>query len=265
MAGKHQGTVTSLLTAPFVISVAILGVTAVGLPWATHVMRIVLTKEAIRLRSPLPRLDKGGLGPYVFRDKQDLDTAVVEALGTNEYIYWRLEDTSYGASSLDPRRFARLFVTYYTGRPDPVPHTPDVCMLGSGYTTEEKENIIFAVGSLADSAEVPVRVLTFVKSGVFDSDKMTVVYTFHCNGRFAETRNAVRRMVNNPLDRHAYYSKVEVVFGWHGARPRYPSRKDVIVAAEKLLSYVLPLLVEEHWPDWAAVKRAEAGAGGGAL
>lgn len=257
MSEKQQGSAAPLFSAPFLACVLILGITAAGLPWATSYMRIALTKEPIPLRSPLARLDKDRLGPYVFRAKQDLLDTVVEALGTDQYIYWILEDTTYGPGSTDPRRFARLFVTYYTGQPDPVPHTPDVCMLGSGYTVKQAENTTVSVPALSDSTTVPVRAVTFEKTGIFDSDLMTVIYTFHCSGRFAETRESVRLIVNNPVNKYAYYSKVEVIFGTETLLARYPSRDESIAATEKLLSYVLPLLVEEHWPDWEAARRGE--------
>lgn len=259
MTRRFPGYTASLFTAPFMVCVAILGMTAIGLPWATSYLRIVLTKEAIPLRRPLARLDKGRLGPYVFRSKIDLQEMVVEALGTDQYIYWLLEDTSYGEQSLDPRRFVHLAVTYYTGQPDPVPHTPDVCLTGAGYITEQKENRSIHLVRVSDPLEVPVRVLTAVKSGIFGSERMTVVYTFHCNGRFAETRQAVRMIVNDPRQRYAYYSKVEVTFGWQAARPPYPPREQAVAATTKLLSHVLPLLLEEHWPDWAGVKRIASG------
>jgi Protein of unknown function (DUF3485) len=260
MPPKSEPSSGTLFTTPFVISVLLLGVTALGLAPVTQRLQAALTKEAIALREPLSKLDKGGLGPYRFLAAHTLDDNIVASLGTDQYIDWILEDTTYaGKDRTNPLRFARLFVTYYTGQPDAVPHTPDVCMVGAGYTMDDANNITINVPGLADSPVVPVRALTFVKSGVFDADRMTVVYTFHTNGQFAETREGVRQAVNRPSDHHAYYSKVEVVFGSSDSRPPYPSREDAIKATEKLLGYALPMLVERHWPDWEAVKKQEAG------
>ncbi|MEE9293663.1 MAG: exosortase-associated EpsI family protein [Phycisphaerae bacterium] len=244
-----QRSVKSLWSPPFTISALILATCAVGLGPMTRYMRVVLAKEAIPLRSPLSRLDKSGLGPYGFVQAITLDSALVNTLGTPEYIHWILEDSAlHGQSS--PLRYVNLFVTYYTGQPDPVPHVPDACYVGSGYITESAENTTVQVSTLGASGEVPVRMLTFVKSGIFGDDKMPVVYMFHCNGRFVATRQGVRSAVNNPLDRHAYYSKVEVRFGWDGASPRVPTKAQAIAGTERLFSYLLPLLVEEHWPEW---------------
>lgn len=232
----------------------VLGATAIGLPAVTRHMRLVLAKQAAPLRSPLAKLDKNALGPYRFASANVLDPAVVDALGTTDYIDWILEDTSQ-ANRLSPLRYARLHVTYYTGQPDAVPHTPDVCLVGAGYEIVRSNNTVVRVPTLADSREVPVRMVTFVKSAIFGGDEMPIVYTFHCNGKFAATRERVRTAVNNPLDEYAYYSKIEVGFGWNMARPHFPSRDEALAATAKLFSYVLPLLIEKHWPDWEALQR----------
>lgn len=235
---------------PFVISVTVLAVVAVGVPLASQQLRLVLAKQPIDLRMPLHQLDRTRLGPYAFRDQIVLDDNIVNALGTRQYIYWRLEDTSYPPGTVDPRRFADLSVTYYTGQPDPVPHTPDTCLLGAGYTHDDVANLTMDVPALGVQRRVPIRVLTSVKSDLRDREARTIVYTFHCNGRFACTREGVRLIVNNLFDRYAYYSKVEISFGSERSRPKYPTREQSVEAAEKLLSFALPVLVEAHWPDW---------------
>ena len=233
----------------------VLGATAIGLPAVSRHMRVALAKAAAPLRSPLAKLDKNALGPYRFVSANVLDAAVVDALGTTEYIDWILEDTSHTNRS-SPLRYARLHVTYYTGQPDAVPHTPDVCMVGAGYEIVRSGNTAVRVSTLAGSPEVPVRMVTFVKSAIFGADELPIVYTFHCNGKFAATRERVRTAVNNPLDEYAYYSKIEVGFGWNMARPHFPSQDEALAATAKLFSYVLPLLLENHWPDWKALKNA---------
>jgi len=257
MAQPVPATRNRFVTAPFAISVVLLAAVAVGLPWANDVMKLALTKLPIPLRSPLYRLDRHRLGPYKFRAKIDLEQAVVETLGTEQYIYWILEDTSY--KGRDPRRYARLFVSYYTGEPDAVPHTPDVCMLGSGYTIENADNMTIRIPELVQDQTVPVRAVTFVKSGIFSEESMTVVYTFRTNDVFAATRQAVRLKLSNLTDRYAYYSKVEVIFGAADCNPVYPTPEQTRDAAQKLLSYVLPVLVEDHWPDdWSVANSSDA-------
>jgi len=259
MSERPRRPAPTVFSPPFIISVLILGITAVALPWANREMKVVLSKEPAPLRRPLTTLDKSRLGSYVFRSKVDLEAPVEDALGANEYIFWILEDTEYPDDSPDPRRVASLAVTYYTGQPDAVPHTPDACLVGAGYTIEHADYQTLAVPTLPGSPEVPVRVITSIRSGIFDRDEMTVVYTFYCNGQFAAARNNVRRIISDPRDRHAYYSKVEVTFGWENALPRYPARQDAVQATEKLLRHVLPLLVAEHWPDMAKLEEPGVG------
>ncbi|NOT00914.1 MAG: exosortase-associated EpsI family protein [Phycisphaerales bacterium] len=234
----------------FVAAVVLLLAVAAGVPLASRQLQLVLAKQPIELRIPLHQLDRSRLGPYVFRDQIVLDDNIVDALGTRQYIYWRLEDTSYPPESPDPRRFADLSVTYYTGQPDPVPHTPDTCLLGAGYTHNDVANLTMDVPALGEARRVPIRVLTSVKSDLRDREERTIVYTFHCNGRFACTREGVRLIVNNLTDRYAYYSKVEISFGSDQCRPKYPPREQTVEAAEKLLTQALPVLVDTHWPDW---------------
>ncbi len=262
MPASKQHPKSSLLNTPFLICVLLLGGTAVGLGPLTRYLKIALTKLPIPLRTPLVRLDRAKLGPYQLRPDgvRILEEAIVNSLGTDMYIDWLLQDTDV-KDRRSPLRYAHLFVTYYTGQPDPVPHTPDACYAGAGYRSKNPENIIVSVPTLGVSPQVPVRVISFEKSGVLNRDIMTVVYTFHCNGKFAETRTKVRMAVNDPLDKYAYFSKVEILFGSPGARPHYASREDTIVAAQKLLSYILPVLIEDHWPDWDALKGGESSDG----
>lgn len=243
-----------LLNAPFLICVFMLGTMAAGLGPVTRYMKIALRKDAIYLRAPLGTLEKAKLGPYQFRRSIALDEAVINSLGTEMYIDWLLVDSEV-EDRRSPVRYAQLFVTYYTGQPDPVPHTPDACYKAGGYVTKEVDNVLLSVPNV--SVSVPVRVITFEKSSILNHDRLTVVYLFHCNGQFAARRDKVRLVVNDPFDRYAYFSKVEIVFGSPSAQPRYATRAESITAAERLLSYVLPVLLEKHWPDWEAVKNGE--------
>jgi Protein of unknown function (DUF3485) len=255
MQKQSRRAAAGLFTVPFTVSLIILAVTAVGLGPVTRYLNVVLRKEAVPLRKQLGTLDKSRLGPYKFVRAYTIESAVVDTLGTDKYINWLLEDTR--RTGRDPLRYVSLFVTYYTGQPDPVPHTPDVCYAASGYEPDEKVNLTVDVPTLGKDSRLPIRLLMFVKTGVFNSERMPLIYTFHCNGKFVATREGVRTTGRNPLDKHAYYSKVEVKFGWKGAQPRYPDKKQAIEASTEFLSHVLPLLVDEHWPDWAAVKAAE--------
>ncbi len=250
MAGK--GGRGGIWSTPFVISAVLLLGTAISLQVVVAKMRISLTKEAVPLQNPLTRLDRSKMWPYEFRHAGDLDESVINELGTREYIAWDFVDTRRKSKS-DPERRVHFFVTYYTGDPDSVPHTPDVCLLGSGYTTTKKENIEFEMDTRLGPMTVPLRVLDSEKSGIHNKEKFTVAYLFGTNGKLTARRQGVRFAINDPRDRHAYYSKVEIRFG-----PPFPPREQMIEATKRFLKVALPVLIEDHWPDWDAVKAAES-------
>jgi hypothetical protein len=79
------------------------------------------------------------------------------------------------------------------------------------------------------------------------------MYTFYVNDQFVPERRDVMSVLANPLDRYAYFSKLEVSFG---AAEESPSKEVSIKAAERLLKVVAPLLVKEHWPNWKAAEDA---------
>lgn len=246
-----------VLTTPFVISALLLIGTAIALPALSKKYRVAMMKEAIPLQKPLTRLDRSKMLPYEFEFARDLESSVINELGTNDYIDWFFVD-SRRPSKADSERIARLFVTYYTGDPDYVPHTPDVCMVGSGYAIIEKENLDVELNTRLGPMTVPLRVLDFEKSGVHNKEKFTVAYFFSANGEFMARREDVRFAINDFSDKYAYYSKVEITFG-----PPFPPREQMVEATKRFLEVALPILIEDHWPDWEAVKAEEAKANDG--
>ena len=247
-----------LITLPFGLAVALLGVAAILAGPVSSWMDFQQGKAALPLKKPLGALDVGALLPYRTIERQTLESTVVEALGTDQYINWTLEDTS--VPQTDPLRYAHLFVTCDTGGVNLVPHTPDECRLGAGYqAAQPHENIDIGVpiasprtlesgGGLA-AGMIPVRLCTFLKTAVFNREEVSVVYTFHCNGRFVATRNGVRLLINDMSNRYAYFSKVEVSF------PR-ATREQSLHGATKLLERLLPVLVKDHFPDFEAAETA---------
>jgi hypothetical protein len=224
-------------------------------------MRLTGTKVKklpVPLRSPLGQLDSTRLEPYKLIQAMDIKPEQLDALGTREYISWLLEDTSV-ADRNAPERWIRFFVTYYTDTPGQVPHVPEECYLGGGYTRSSEEVVQVPVPDLSQS--VAVKMLVFERSGLMGRETRTVLYTFHTNGRFAPDRQMVRAILNNPRDTHAYFSKVEISFGTGEVSP--PADK-AVEAGRRFLAKVLPILVKEHWPDWKSVEQKGAAAAGAA-
>jgi hypothetical protein len=238
----------------FLAAAGILAVTAViAGPVARHYGAVV--KEPVPLRSPLHELEKSALGPYRFVQAQTLEADELNTLGTDQYISWELEDTSLAEPS-DPLRFVQLFVTYYTGKPDMVPHIPDVCRVGAGYEVKERADVEVEVPSLG--ARVPMRMVSFTRSQMYQQDTPTVIYTFHANGEFTCSREGVRLRTGSITERRAYFSKIEIAFGSTLSRPQNPTPAQTLDGARKLLDRVLPLLLNRHFPDWENLRRNHA-------
>lgn len=204
-------------------------------------------KLALPLKKSLSALEEMAVVPYRVVNRRTLEPTVIEALGTDQYIDWSLEDSSAGSN--DPLRYASLFITYESGGANLVPHTPDECRLGAGYQpVQAHENRKVHLPSMPVGQTDPqVRLCTFMKTAVFNREENSVVYTFCANGRILATRNEVRLAINDPRDRHAYFSKVEVSF------PR-ASREQTLQGAHRLFDRLLPVLLREHWPDVAAAE-----------
>lgn len=249
---QGQATVAPrLVTSPFVVAVVLLGAAAGLAGPVAGWFNIKQAKLSLPLKAPLAALREEVLPPYRVQKRHVLDPAIVEALGTDSYLSWTLEDR--GVAADDPLRFANLLITYYTGGNNLVPHTPDVCYLGSGYApTEPHENTALRISMPgSESGDIPVRVCTFGRTAIFGSDRVTVVYTFQCNGTFLVNSRRVRVRLNNPANTYAFHSKVEVSF------PK-ATRAKSIEGAKKLFARVLPELVRNHWPDFQAHERRAA-------
>ncbi|MFQ5489192.1 MAG: exosortase-associated EpsI family protein [Phycisphaerae bacterium] len=256
-----RGPISAALTQPPFVAAAALLLAAVVVrgPIASR-FNLVQQKAAVPLRRPLSDLDKDGLREYSFARAVPMDEAVVAALGTEAYIDWQFVDASIKRNR-DPRRYVRCFISYYTGSPSLVPHIPDNCLLGSGYQISAAENLSWAIpvgGS--EPLEVPTRAVTFVKTGVFDKAEPTVIYTFHCNGKFTNTRNGVRARIADPFAKGAYFCKVEISFGGGNSIPATPTREQSIQATKKFLTRLLPVLLRDHLPDWQAFQNRKADA-----
>lgn len=242
-----KGFISGVVTPPFLLAVVLLGVAVVLAGPVSDWMDIKREKLALPLRLPLDALDEASIAPYRVVVRDVLEPAIIEALGTDQYLSWYLVDTSVAEN--DPLRHAALIVTYDSGGTNLVPHTPDVCRLGAGYQPAQRhENTSVELDGLdAERRAVPVRLCTFAKTDVFQREKVSVVYTFFCNGRFVATRSGVRVLINDLSAAHSFFSKVEVSFP--GA-----TRSQCLDGARKLLNRVLPVLVSNHWPDFQSAE-----------
>lgn len=237
----------------FLVCVVVLGMCAGGLHAGARWLQWHFRKLEVPLRKSLDELEESKLGSYKVVRKTKIENEEVEAeLGTKDYIQWYLEDTE--AEQGDAARYLMLFLTYYTGNPDKIPHVPDWCYVGGGGEVSSTENVMIKVpgiGLAAQGDELEVRVLEILVPGeAMGLEKRIVTYFFAVNGKYACTRTAVRRIQNNWRDKYAYFSKVEITFFGEGEITPQKS----LAAVEKLCRQVVPILYEEHWPDWAQLR-----------
>lgn len=239
------------------VCMAVLAGSALGIRLGAQRLKWHLRKEAAPLRRSLDDLDESRLLPYVVLDKQKIANPDVEKeLGTDDYIQWILEDKSVDTS--DPARYAHLFITYYTGNPDKVPHVPDWCYVGSGGIVSDSKNqyvTVPGIGLADEDDALPVRTLTIQLPGsaIGQRQSRTVTYFFAVNGAYRCTRNQVRLLQNNFRDKYTYFSKVEIFFPGSTRM----SRDETLKAVEKLCRVAVPLLYKDYWPDWQALTTAQ--------
>lgn len=255
-AGKTiDGRSRAFFSVPLVVTLVLLGGGALVQGPLERWLRVVTHKEAVPLRAALGSLNREALGPYRFVRAEFLTPEYVEALGTDQYLIWTLEDSREAPDS--PRRQVHLFVTYYTGGPELVVHRPDECFRASGYTlTEFRRDERLRIDPLGGGdgergGEVPFRIVTFRKTGLFQQAELSVAYTLYCNGRFTVSPTEVRMWTTSPATRSAYFSKVEVCFVPPPGAGRPATADETLRGTEELMRYVFPLLMNDIWPDGA--------------
>lgn len=225
-------------------------------------------KQPVPLKRPIPLMDAGRLAPEFEPhplQAPPLPEETRSELGTKEFLNWRIVDP--GKTREDPTCVAHVSITYYTGKPDMVPHLPDECMSAAGGRMLSADNVTLNVpGVGAPDDRVPVRVtnwemppppgLAFLES---PPTLRTVAYLFHCNNKFMISRTEVRMAQSKPFDRFAYYAKIDVNFTDHAFR-RDANQEQTLAALPKVLAKVMGILLSDHFADWDQLNGAAASA-----
>jgi hypothetical protein len=233
----------------FLICVLVLVAAGTGMSITMKKLGVVFKKEPLPLKKSLEGLVESDLTPYRVVLKQKIQNPdILKALGTDDYIQWVLEDTEKAVGS--PTKECLLFITYYK-LPDRVPHVPEECWTGGGYQKLGSEAVMFQINSENFDANVPARYLVFApkKTGLWQGgEKIPNLYFFKVNGQYAGSRQEARIALNkNLFGKNSYFCKVELVFNRSSIAP---SKEQAVEASEKLLTVILPILEQEHWPDW---------------
>ncbi|MEN6385954.1 MAG: hypothetical protein ABFD79_12260 [Phycisphaerales bacterium] len=245
------------LQLPFILCVTLLLLTSGFIFGYGKIKGNTLIKKALPLKLPFDQMDENLLAPYKVVNKSKIDNQdVLESLGTEDYLQWILDDPT--VDEMSPVRNCSVFVTYYTGNPDQVPHVPEACYTGGGNQIESSETVVLNVGD-TNVPQIPktldATALTFTRksSEIWQSaSEFTVMYFFKVNGHYKANRNGVRIALGDLTSEYSYFSKIELKF--FNARGLNPDRKQSVEAGERLLKVLLPVLENNHWPDWEKAK-----------
>ena len=245
----------SVFKPAFVVCVAVLLSAAIAKEAVIRVLGVQMTKQPIALQHPLEEMDDTPLAPFELKNNSRIQNRdVLESLGTEEYLQWILEDSE--AEPTSPTRYCSLFITYYTGNPDMVPHVPDECYVGGGNTREKAETVSIR-DCRPDGEDLRFQYVAFknVDRETMREDKFSVQYFFNANGKYSENRTDTRLILgSNWFSKYSYFCKVEWKFsGVSSFGPIYPDKEQTLQASGKLLERLLPELEKNHWPDWEKI------------
>ncbi len=248
---KNKRNIRVYFQPAFLICTAVLATAGTGMSVTINKLGLYLKKEPIPLKKSLDLLDEHGIAPYKVEPVNKLkieNEEVTEALGTKDYIQWILEDTNAQVNS--SAKYCLLFITYYDC-PDRVPHVPEECYVGSGFQRLASDSVTLEIKSdFGFERKIPGKYLVFGSSGANlwqSTEKFPVLYFFKVNREYAGSREEARIALNkNLFQKYSYFSKVELAFN-QASIP--PGKEEAIAASEKLLSVILPIIENEHWPD----------------
>ena len=251
----------------FLVAAGVLLVAAAGLNLTVNLLKMHFRKLPVPIRAESLEAIPEVVGSWVAVAKTHfVDADLIEALGATHYVFRDYINASAIPSGsvkslqaeFDPKgmdwktrmervsEYRRRYpssvitvgITYYTGQADTVAHVPERCYLADGWN--EVSSQTRQLGS--PDARVPFRHVTFESSAPTAFPIRNVAYTFHVNGRFTEDNLEVRRALQNLLQKHGYYCKVELM-----------SVVDNRAEAESAMSSFMASLrphFEKIMPDW---------------
>jgi hypothetical protein len=184
---------SALFRPAFIVCVTLLAFSAATKSIVIHILDVQLTKLPIPLKKPFDQMDTKKLAPYEVQNKLTITNQdILESLGTENYIQWILEDKKAALES--PTRYCSLFITYYTGNPDMVPHVPDECYVGGGNSRLKGETLTTTIPWLGREKPLTLS-LQYVVFGRQDEtflqteNQFSVQYLFKANGEFCGDPN----------------------------------------------------------------------------
>lgn len=242
--GSHEHFVLSVR---FLLAVLILLSAAIGLRPTMKALGKTYKKEPIAIRCPLKYFNISRLGSFRDGWESHPQSVSFDSLGTDEYVYLRLEKKHAPYKSF---MSTRLVVSYYSNPREKVPHTPDVCYRQGGAIIKKLMTTTIDIPDLQQAGyaqEVEARLFLFR----FKDHNMAVVYNFFVEGEFVTSRWKTRWNITIPGNRYTYYSLIT-------AEANYPlgsEPDEAIKRAKTLFAEALPTLVAEYFPRKEQLKR----------
>jgi hypothetical protein len=183
-------------------------------------------------------------------------------------------DATQHPELLSATHLVSLFITYYTGKADTVPHVPERCYLGAGnkLVGEKVVEVPCPEGiQWGERTDFPIKILDFEKAeheeGVTRTDRTTVAYYFVANWKYMDqvSRLDVRLTLADPTKPRVFFSKVEATFN-NLSQPRtdelgftvQPDRAELESNLRAFLQVVAPMYEESFLPP-PSQQSAEAG------
>lgn len=257
----------------FLVVAAVLLAAAIGLNATVQSLQLSFRKQPVSLQAPLKEIAPR-FGPWVQVSADErLPYEIEETLAANEYVFRDYVDSrrvpekvirefegktaGQRRAMLDairekmPEAVMYMAVTYYTGMVDTVAHIPDRCYIADGFEPSEYDIKRWACFESRGDDRSAARFIHF-EDNVPGRRAISrnVAYFFHVNGRYTNDPLDVRATLQNLLEQHGYYAKIELM-------TLLNDRARAAAVMDDFLSHALPA-VEKSLPDWQALK-ASAG------
>jgi len=266
----------------FATALFLMGGAAAGFSFTVRQLKLYLVKLPIEAEAKLSVLPRETASWKQFGQDQRMEEAMVQELGTENYISRNYIQKSPAPKS--PPVSIDVHLAYYTGMVDTVPHIPDRCLVAAGWSIagdtqimkfgfdpdalnwqvepvpEERGTIYTArfdmnsdrAGSRIrlprDVDQMALRVNPYIYPG--NKQKLFAGYMFLANGGHTASTEGVRQLAFSLTDDYAYYMKVQF------SSMSVPDEQAFVHACSNLLAELLPDIMRCA-PDWVSVLRGE--------
>lgn len=268
----------------YAIALVILLGAAAGLSFAVAELKLYLRKLPIEVDRKVSSVPTETTTWKQVGADEVMSTEMVEELGTKNYVSRRFIRKDAAAGKSDDAMVLDLHLAYYTGMVDTVPHIPDRCLVGGGWSiagetrvvpmnldqdasvwtrenVPEESGVIYSarLGPMSSQPGLRVRLPRDADQIAFrfnpythpkESRKLYAGYFFIANGGHCHRAEDVRLLAFRLTDSYAYYLKVQV--STHTA----DNEDEFVQAASSLVGELLPDIMR-CVPDWVDVLRGD--------